>query len=228
MSYLVAFALFAFERSAFERSAFELFAFEILLFCLLLYNVLPLHFLRLRFVLLGFLCLDVLRLLLLRLNFIYKLELSAFEICFLTFAYIVSCYFGLWCFNGFLMESTYTILKAFFVYELSFLKCSTFFFFNPIDFFIMLLILNWLLYYYLFINAHRHTILILYEMSCPGNHQHVVFWCHCGFAVLLLIDSENVAWWIPPIWFWLLYYYVLFKTQRHTIAQHMFTNPVSW
>ena len=71
-----------------------------------------------------------------------------------------------------------------------------------------------LLYYYFCFNAHRHARQdLLFKIPCPRNHQHAsscVVWFHACFPLRWLISSESVAWWNPPIWFWLLYYYYFF------------------
>ena len=51
--------------------------------------------------------------------------------------------------------------------------------------------------FYVFFNAHRHTQLTPFEISCPGNHQHVVsdsirVSLYVGLINLIVTNRHNV------------------------------------
>ena len=48
-------------------------------------------------------------------------------------------------------------------------------------------------FFYLFINAHRHTQLHILEIPCPGNHHHVVLLIPFVFPLSLAYIFKSVV-----------------------------------
>ena len=67
------------------------------------------------------------------------------------------------------------------------------------------------------------------KCPCPGNHDHVSFcWIPVVVPLRWLIAWQIVDLWNPPLCFWLLVYYFLFKAHRHALQHLLFKIPVSW
>ena len=88
----------------------------------------------------------------------------------------------------------------------------------------------WLLF--LFLNTSTRTTTSLFQNPVSWESWTCLLLFLCWIPIvcpwLWLIASEFIALWNPPLWFWLLDYYFVFKAHRHALQTCFCQNPVSW